>query len=91
MSIWSQYKVNNLPEEERAEVIKVIAHEVEETKRSKATNPGNQTVKIVTVVAFAISLIIIAFISYSTADAKFERDVKTHQPVICPPAPYACF
>lgn len=85
MSLWDKYKVNDLPEEQRADVIKAIVHEAEETRRTRASNSSYLTYKGIVLVSMVLGLVVIAMIAHCTADSKFENDQKMHQPVVCPP------
>lgn len=87
MSVWDQYKVNELPEEQRAEVVKAIAKELEETTRAKINNSNHQTVRGMAVVGAVI--VAIAFGLFGYWSMQEWKEVKLHSmtPMVCPPPP----
>jgi hypothetical protein len=87
MGIWDKYKLNDLPEEHRAEVIKAVAHELEATNRAKIDSSNHQIVRGMAVVALALSTIPIAVVGYYWAENWKEVKVKAMTPMVCPPPP----
>lgn len=87
MGIWDKYKLNDLPEEQRAEVIKVVVKEMEETERAKLADPHRQTVRGLAVAAILLATIPVAVVSYYWQESWKEVKVKAMTPMVCPAPP----
>lgn len=87
MGIWDKYKLNDLPEEARAEVIKAAVHELEETNRAKINNSSYHTVRGLAVGALVCALIPISIVAYYWQDSWKEVKLKSMTPMVCPAPP----
>lgn len=87
MGIWDKYKLNDLPEDQRGEVIKTVAHELEETNRTKLNSGKHQTVRGLAVAAALLATIPLGLIGYNWVDSWREIKVKSLTPVVCPAPP----
>src|SRR5512143_546145 len=87
MALWDKYKINSLPEEQRAEVLKAHFHEMEETQRSKINSSGHQTVKGLAVVALALVFFFLGLFGYWCVQEWKEVKIKGMTPMVCPPPP----
>lgn len=86
-TIWDKYKLDTLPEEQRAEVIKIVAHELEETERARINDPHRQTVRGLAVGAVLLATVPIAIIAYYWQDSWKEVRIKSMTPMVCPAPP----
>ncbi len=84
---WEKYKLNDLPEEQRAEVIKIVAHELEETERARINDPHRQTVRGLAVGALLLATIPVAIVAYYWQESWKEVKVKSMTPMVCPAPP----
>jgi hypothetical protein len=84
---WDKYKLNDLPEEARAEVIKIAVHELEETERARIADPYRQTIRGLAVGAALLATIPIAIVAYYWQDGLKEIKLKSMTPVVCPAPP----
>lgn len=87
MSVWDKYKLKELPEEARAEVIKTVAHELEETERAKINNSSYHTVRGLAVGAIVVALIPISIVAYYWQESWKEVKIKSMSPMVCPAPP----
>ena len=87
MGIWDKYKLNELPEEARAEVIKAAVHELEETNRAKINNTSYHTVRGLALGAVVVALIPIAIVAYYWQESWKEVKIKGMTPMVCPAPP----
>jgi hypothetical protein len=84
---WDKYKLNDLPEEARAEVIKIAVHELEETERARIADPHRQTVRGLVVGALLLATIPIAVVAYYWQEGLRDVKVKSLTPMVCPAPP----
>lgn len=84
---WDKYKLNDLPEEARAEVIKIAVHELEETERARIADPYRQTIRGLAVGAALLATIPIAIVAYYWQDGLKEIKLKSMTPMVCPAPP----
>lgn len=87
MGIWDKYKLNDLPEDQRGEVIKIVAHELEETQRAKLNSKAHHTVRGLAVGAALLATIPLAIVVFYWQDSWKEVRVKSMTPVVCPAPP----
>lgn len=87
MGIWDKYKLNELPEEARAEVIKAAVHELEETARAKINSSSYHTVRGLAVGSLVVALIPIAIVAYYWQESWKEVKIKSLTPMVCPAPP----
>lgn len=86
MGIWDKYKLNDLPEDQRGEVIKAVAKELEETNRAKL-NSNYQTVRGMAVVGLVIVALGFGLFGYWSVQEWKEVKVKSLTPMVCPAPP----
>jgi hypothetical protein len=87
MSIWDKYKLNDLPEEQRGDVVKAVAKEVEETNRARLNSSNHQTVRGLAIVAGMIVCIVATVATYYASEGWKEVKIKGLTPMVCPPPP----
>lgn len=87
MSIWDKYKVNDLPEEQRGEVIKTIVNEEEQTKRARLNSSYHNTVRGLAIGALLLATIPAGYVAYYWSESWKEVKVKSMTPMVCPPPP----
>lgn len=87
MGIWDKYKLNDLPEEQRGEVIKVVVKEMEETERSKLNSDKHNTVRGLFIGFLVLTLVPICIIGYYWVEGWKEVKLKGMTPMVCPPPP----
>jgi hypothetical protein len=87
MGIWDKYKLNELPEEARAEVIKAAVHELEETERAKINSSQYHTVRGLAVGALVLALVPIAIVAFHWQESWKEVKIKSMTPMVCPAPP----
>jgi Na+-transporting methylmalonyl-CoA/oxaloacetate decarboxylase gamma subunit len=87
MSVWDKYKLNDLPEEARAEVIKAAVHELEETERARVNNSNYHTVRGMAVVFLFLATVPAAVVGYYWQESWKEVKIKSMTPMVCPAPP----
>jgi hypothetical protein len=87
MGIWDKYKLNDLPEDQRGEVIKVVAKELEETNRARLNSGNHQTVRGMAVVGLVIVATGFGLFGYWSMQEWKEVRVKSLTPMVCPAPP----
>ncbi len=85
--MWEKYKLNNLPDEQRAEVVKIVAHELEETARVRLNSSKYQFVRGMAVVGLLLATIPLCIVGSSWVNGWTEVRVKSLTPMVCPAPP----
>ena len=87
MGPWNKYKLNLLPEEQRAEAIKELIKEKEQTERSKLDSNGYQVIRGFIVVALLGVAIAFSLVASNWVDSQKEVKLKSITPMVCPVHP----
>jgi len=87
MGLWDKYKLNDLPEDQRGEVIKAVAKELEETARARLNSSNHQTVRGMAVVGSVIVAIGFGLFGYWSMQEWKEVKIKSLTPMVCPAPP----
>jgi hypothetical protein len=87
MGVWDKYKLDLLPEEQRAEAIKELIKEKEQTERSKLDSNGYQVIRGFLIVALLGAIIAFSLVVNNWVDSQKEVKLKTITPMVCPMPP----